>query len=350
MEQKVRRIELLGAPRHLVIAASLVIIIAGLRAASALLVPFLLAAFVAAICTVPLTWLRRRSVPDGLAVGVIAAGILALGSALAALVAVSLTGFLLELPKDEERLSALTSSAIEWLHAHGLHISRSALLQQFDLARVMSFVGGIVAGLSSALADGFIILITVIFILLETSSFPRKLQAALHEPEQPLAELREFNAAARRYLIIKTLLSVATGVAIGLWLWVLGVNHAFLLGFLAFLLNFVPYVGCYLAAVPALLLALVEQGVGPALLALLGYVAVHLVLGNLVECRLMGAQLGLSPLVVLASMALWGWVLGPVGMVLSVPLTVLLRIALESRPSTRRFAILLAPEPLGKKR
>lgn len=334
---------------RLVMAASLVVIVAGMRAASSVLVLFLLAAFFAAICTIPLTWLQRRAVPSKLAVGLIAGGILVFGSLLVVLVALSVNSFLGDLPKYQERLGALTASAIGWLNAHGFHVSGEALRQNFDMGKMMGLVGAMLAGLSNVIASGFLVLITIVFILLEVAGFPGKLRAALANPERSLAGLREFGDAARRYLLIKTLVGVGGGVAIGVWLWFLGVKYAFLWGFLAFLLNFVPYIGCYIAAIPAVLLALVEQGTGSAVLALLGYLTVNAVLGYLVEPRLMGAQLGLSALVVFASLLIWGWVLGPAGMILSVPLTVLLRIALEAKDDTRWIAILLGPDPSERK-
>jgi AI-2 transport protein TqsA len=333
------------AARHLLMVATLVVIIAGMRAASSVLALFMLAAFFAAICTVPLTWLRRRAVPSKLAVGVTAGGIFVLGSLLVVLVAVSVNSFLADLPQNQQRLNALSASAIAWLNAHGAHVSGEALSQRLDLGIVMGFAGAMLAGLSGVIASGFLVLVTIVFMLLEAAGFPKKLRMALNNPERSLAGLREFSETARRYLLIKTLVGVAVGAVIGLWLWILGLNYAFLWGFLAFLLNFVPYIGCYIAAVPALLLALVELGPGSAGLALLGYLAANLVTGYLVEPRLMGAQLGLSPLVVFASLLIWGWVLGPVGTILSVPLTVLLRIALEAKPDTRWIAILLGPEP-----
>ena len=336
-----------GLP-HLVMVASLVVIIAGMRAASSVLVVFLLGAFFAAICTIPLTWLQRRAVPSKLAVGLTAGGMLAFGSLLVMLVAMSVHSFLGDLPRYQERLSALTTSAMGWLNAHGIYVSGAALRQNFDLGNVMGFVGTMLAGLSSVIAGGFLVLITIVFILLEVAGFPRKLRAALANPEQSLAGLREFGDAARRYLLIKTLEGMVVGVAIGIWLWILGVKYAFLWGFFAFLLNFVPYIGCFIAAIPALLLALVEQGTGQAGLVLLGYLTVNAVL-YIVEPRLMGAQLGLSALVVFASLVIWGWVLGPVGMILSVPLTVLLRIALAAKDDTRWIAILLGPEPPKKR-
>jgi predicted PurR-regulated permease PerM len=289
-------------------------------------------------------------VPSKLAVGLIAGGILVFGSLLVLLVVLSVNSFLVDLPKDQERLSALTASAIDWLNAHGVNVSGEALRQHFDLGKVMEFVGSILAKLGGVIGSGFLVLITIVFILLEVSGFPRKLRATFTNPEKSLAGLREFGDAARRYLFIKTLMGVACGVTIGIWLWILGVKYAFLLGFIVFLLNFVPYIGSYIAAIPAVLLALAEQGLGPAALVLLGYLTVNVVLGNFVEPRLMGAQLGLSALVVFTSLLIWGWVLGPAGMILAVPLTILLRIALESKDDTRWIAYLLGPEPRERNR
>ena len=110
---------------------------------------------------------------------------------------------------------------------------------------------------------------------------------------------------------------------------------------MAFLLNFVPTVGSFIAAVPAVLLAAVQLGLFSAGLTLSGFVVVNLVMGNMLEPRWMGKGLNLSPLVVFVSLVLWGWVLGPVGMLLSIPLTIMIKIALENQEETRWIGVLL---------
>jgi predicted PurR-regulated permease PerM len=115
-------------------------------------------------------------------------------------------------------------------------------------------------------------------------------------------------------------------------------------GLVAFLFNFVPNIGSIIAAVPALLLALVQLGPGPALAAGAGYLVVNIVMGNVVEPRFMGRGVGLSTLVVFLSLVFWGWVLGPVGMLLSVPLTMVVKLALEANPETRWIAVLIGPD------
>ena len=153
--------------------------------------------------------------------------------------------------------------------------------------------------------------------------------------------LDEFTESVNRYLGIKTLLSGLTGLLVTVMLWVLGVDYPVMWGLLAFMLNFVPTIGSILAAVPALLLALLQ--VSPAMVALgaVGYVLINVGVGNVLEPRWMGKGLNLSPLVVFLSLVFWGWVLGPVGMLLSIPLTILVKIALERDPDTRWLGIML---------
>ena len=139
-------------------------------------------------------------------------------------------------------------------------------------------------------------------------------------------------------------MSLGTGIMVTLWMWILNVDYPLLWGALAFMFNYIPNIGSFLAAIPACLLAYVLHGFGLAAVAVAGFVAINTGMGNLLEPRLMGRRLGLSTLVVFISLVFWGWVLGPVGMVLSVPLTMILRIAFESRTETRWLAVLLGPE------
>jgi predicted PurR-regulated permease PerM len=153
--------------------------------------------------------------------------------------------------------------------------------------------------------------------------------------------LAQFSDSVHSYLGIKAAISLVTGLLIFIWLSILGVDYAVLWGLLAFLLNFVPTVGSFIAAVPAVLLAVVQLGLLHAGLTLAGFVVVNLVMGNMIEPRWMGRGLNLSPLVVFVSLVLWGWVLGPVGMLLSIPLTIMIKIALESQQETRWIGIML---------
>lgn len=330
--------------RFLVAAAAFIVVVAGMRAASSLITPFLLAVFIAVIATPPLRDLRRRGAPNWAAMLLVVLAISGLGSVLAILVTGSLDGFQESLPEYQERLKLLVDDLARWLDGVGLHTSREALQTYIDPARVLGLAGDLVSGLSGVLANAFLILLTVVFILLEAAGLPAKLRAALVSPETSTQRMHAVLDSINRYMGIKTLTSAGTGVVIWAWLTILGVDYAVLWALIAFLLNFVPTIGSILAAIPAVLLALVQIDLQSALLVALGYLVVNTLVGSILEPKIMGYGLGLSTLVVFVSLVFWGWVLGPVGMFLSVPLTMSLKIALDANPQTRPIAVMLGPE------
>jgi AI-2 transport protein TqsA len=325
----------------LLILASFIVVVAGMKAASSILVPFFLAVFIAVICTPPLFWLQRKGVPKVLALVLILVTILLVGLLFGALTGPSLNHFLSSIPDYQERLSAHIATLINWLHEKGVNIPQEEVAGTFNPGWVMSMAGGIFSALSSVLTNAFLILLTVVFILLEVADFPKKLRTVLKNPERSLSTIEKFSQSAKRYLVIKTLISATIGVVIWLWLLILGVDYPVLWGTLSFLLNYVPNIGSIIAALPVALLALVQLGVGSALLTVLGFVVVHIVVGNIIEPKVTGKGLSLSTLVVFLSLVFWGWVLGPIGMILSVPMTSLVKIALESYEETRGLAIML---------
>jgi AI-2 transport protein TqsA len=328
----------------LVILASFVIVVAGMKAASSLLVPFFLAVFIAVICTPPLFWLQRKGVPKVLALTSILVAILVVGLLFGALIGPSLNDFLSSLPGYQERLSNHIADLVSWLRGKGVNIPAEEVPRILNPGWVMNWAGSIFSALSSVLTNGFLILLTVVFILLEAADLPKKLRVVLKNPERSLSNIEKFGREAKRYLVIKTLISAATGLVIWLWLLILGVDYPVLWGTLAFLLNYVPNIGSIVAALPAVLLALVQLGAGSALLTSLGFIVVNMVLGNFIEPKLMGKGMSLSTLAVFLSMVFWGWVLGPIGMILSVPMTSLVKIALESYEETRGLAIMLGSD------
>jgi predicted PurR-regulated permease PerM len=200
------------------------------------------------------------------------------------------------------------------------------------------------SGIGGILTNSFLILLTVIFILLEASSFPKKVHAAFGDPKGTFSQFSKITDAVNHYLAIKTLLSLATGIIVAIWVAILGIDFPVIWGLLAFLLNFIPNLGSIIAAVPPILLGYIQFGIGRALLVAVGYVLVNVIFGNVLEPKVMGRKLGLSTLVVFLSLVFWGWIWGPVGMLLSVPMTMIVKIALESHPSTHGLSVLLDSE------
>jgi predicted PurR-regulated permease PerM len=330
--------------RFLMIAAAFVIIIWGINLAQSALASFLVAVFLAVIGTPPVLWLERKRVPSLVAVLLVVAGMIAILMIIGGLVGTSLSNFTGDLPSYQQRIQKEVLALDALLVKKGIPAMEKILLEYVNPGGVMNLTARLLAGVGSALSNIVLILLTVAFILFEASSFPVKLRAVLGDPRQAFPQFTRFVDDIERYVVIKTFISLATGILIGIWLSILGVGFPILWGFLAFLLNYVPSIGSTVAAIPAVLLAFIQLGIGRALMATAGYMAVNFILDNVIEVRLMGRKLGLSTLVVFLSLVFWGSLLGPVGMVLCIPLTMTLKFACENNEGTRWIAVLLGPE------
>lgn len=330
--------------RGLIIAGAVSLVITLMHLAAPILSPLLLAVFIAVIATPPLRWMRSKGVPKWGALGLVAFILLDIGSLLALLATGALEGFRDSFPTYQERFMLLSQQAGGWLERFGMEQSDKAITDLLDPQKVMVLVRLTLSNASDVLAMGLLVLLAVIFMLAEASSLNAKLRVAFNPSPEAEARISQLLERLSRYMSIKALTSLATGVLIWIWLTKLGVDFAPLWGVLAFLLNFIPTVGSIVAAVPPVLLALVQLGVGDALLAAAGLMAVNIGIGNFVEPRIMGRGLGISTLAVFVSLLLWGWIFGLVGMFLAVPLTAALIAALDASPHTRPLAIMLGPE------
>ena len=321
--------------------AALVVIFAGVKAAEQLMVPFLLAAFIATIAATPVFYLQQRlKLPVGIAIALVVLALVVALLGVGALITQSVADFQAQLPTYQAGLADMQAQLQGMLASLGF---KAGALPSLDPQQALSFAGQALAGLGSTLANGFVILLTVIFILAEATTFPAKLRTVLTNPARDLPHFERFAANVNRYIAIKTSVSLATGVFVGLALWAIGIDYPILWGVLAFLLNYVPTIGSLIAAVPPVLLAFIQIGLGGVAATALVFLVVNVVMGNVVEPRFMGRSLGLSTLVVFLSLVFWNWMLGPVGMLLSVPLTMTMKIALEANPATEWIAHLLDP-------
>ena len=330
-------------PLIFISVASLIIIVAAMRAAASLINPFLLAVFLSSLCAPLLYWLQRWGVPNGLAVAVIIVGLLLVAILIMIFVGKSVNTLSQQLPVYQERFANTITHVFAWLNSHGFDIdpAQFPLTDYVTPRKIMSVATYGLSVLRAFFTNMFLILLTVLFILLETSGFPQKLQAAFPHMEKTPAHFKTMADNVNRYMGIKALFSLATGVAIWILLALIGVEFPGTWGLLAFFLNFIPAIGSIIAAIPAIFWALVQLGLPAALLTSIAYLMVNITIGNFLEPRFMGQRLGLSPLVVILSLIFWGWVLGPIGMLLSVPLTMIAKIALATDADTRWIAVLL---------
>lgn len=333
--------------KPVVVLCAIVIILAGLRIAAPVFVPFLLAGFIAILCSVPLFWLNQKGVPNGLSVAIVILALLIAGTIVGITLASSMKGISQELPTYQKKLQNHLTDTFSFLESTGIDTTeyKDSITELIQPTQAMGVATTALKSISAILTDGFMILLTVIFILLEAVGMPHKLRRVLKDPETTFMGFGQFLASVKKYIVIKTLVSAVTGLCVGIWLWILDVDFPVLWGLLAFAFNFVPTIGSIIAAIPPMLIGMVQ--IGPEAILSIGacFLVINVLMGNVVEPRIMGEGLGLSTLVVFLSLVFWGWLLGPIGMLLSVPLTMIVKIACQSSSTLKHVGILLGPSP-----
>ncbi len=323
----------------LIALASSIIVIAGLKLGKAVFLPILLAVFIAFLGQTPVLWLKKKGVPAFFASSIVALltslGLAGLGLGLVK----SVSELKIELPRYLETLN----QTHKWIM--GL-MSQLKIQVPADFSETLSGeqLGQLISqGLSHIFSTGsFILLVTcfVFFVLLEFSNYREKFEFLARE-KKSLKHLRKSCDQVRKYIAVKSLMCIITGTSVGLLFYFADIKFALLWAILAFLFNYIPIVGSLLIAIPPLLIALADHGLPTAMLILVIYVMINLSISNILEPIMMGNQLGLSPLAVFSTLVFWGWLWGPVGMLLSVPLTRITKIFLENTHELRWLGVLL---------
>jgi predicted PurR-regulated permease PerM len=332
--------------RTLGIAVGIVILLAALKAAAAIVVPLLLA-FTIAVAFQPISErLAKHGAPPVVAAIVTLVCVVGAVAAIGALIVVAASDLAEAAPRYAAQLDSAHTRLMAWLKDNGLEALAPTTETVDPGAQASRLVTEAVFIASGILGNLLNVLFLTVFMQLEADLLKRKLRLILHDGkavDQTLSAVGE----VQRYLRVKFVLSLANGVLLGLWCWIWGVSNPVLWGVMAFALNFVPVIGSLIAAIPPVLFGVLELGWAGALGVASGYVAVNIVVDNVMEPRLMGRAMGLSPLVLMISLLVWGFVLGPVGALLSVPLTVAARIYFDFHPGTRWIALLLAAGTRG---
>lgn len=328
--------------RALVITASVVILFAGLKVAQPILVPVLVAFFLAVLTSPAVTFLVRLRIPTSIATTFVVIALLGFFFGLGNLLASSTDEFIERLPVYQRQLQAWLvdiEAQFPWL----IEDVKETIANFQPTDSAISLIGPLFSGLGSVLTAIVLIIFTLIFALLEAQQASTKIRIALGD-DGTQEYVKKFSKLVQRYLLVKSLISLVTGILAGLLCWLIGVDYPLLWGTLAFLMNFIPNVGSLLAAIPPIILAAIQISVPALLGTMIGYITINMVIGNLIEPRLMGRTLNISPLVVFLSLIFWGWIFGPIGMLLSIPLTVVVKIGLEVYPKTRWLAQIISQQ------
>lgn len=347
--QRVDRPAFTRGTNLLLVPTCAVILIAGLQAGASLIVPVVVAGFLTLLCLPGLQRLQRLGLSASLAIPIVITigllGVLAVGG----LVYASVDQFAERIPEYDRALKEQRwyQFAIGHLERFGViqgpEVADEKLRELLDPGQVFVYLATLLGSILGELSNLFVIGLLLVFMLAEASCLGAKIQQAFGQPSSVLGEIELVKNRVVSYVSIKAGVSLLTGVLVAGLIAALGVDFPVLWGFVAFLFNFIPNIGSILAAVPPVLIAMIQPGPGTAALVAAGYLLINLVVGNFIEPRLMGKRLGLSTLVVFLSLVFWAWVWGPIGMLLSVPLTVIVKIVLEHVDEFRPLAVLLGP-------
>jgi predicted PurR-regulated permease PerM len=321
--------------------AALVIIFAGVIYAKSIITPFLLALFISIICAQPISWFKKKRMPRWLALIIVILGMFVLFSGFAFLMGNTLSSFSGNLSKYESTLTTISNSIIQYLKEKGLNIHQDQISTLVQPAKILEFTASTLNKLFNMVGNTFLIFLIILFILMEFESFSVKAKAIMSESDKSISFFSAILQNIRNYLIIKSLLCLSVGILIYLALLIIGVDYPLLWALIAGLMNYIPNIGSIISMIPTVLFAFVQLGLGGALWTLGSSMLIHSVLGNFIEPRIMGNGLGLSTLVVFLSLLFWGLILGIVGMFLSVPITITIKIILEQNEKTKWLAVLL---------
>jgi AI-2 transport protein TqsA len=329
-------------PQGVLLSIGLIAILTTAKLTAALLAPFLLAMSLAIILDPFVKKLTFKYMPTGLVIlsllilGVLP--ILAIGSYLATEMAVFSANFGTLKTQFYSWLSHVEQS----LHHLGVTYSRETLQQLLTSSNAANILHNIVLEASNQLSNVMMIFALVIFMLLESCAFQNKLTHMAHHNPCRVDALNQLVTNIKHYFLIKLQTSLLTACCIYLVLFFFGIKYMFLWAALAFFLNFIPVIGSIIAAIPPILLALIEISPITALSMAACYLIIEVLIGNFIEPKLMGKSLGISTLVVFISMSFWGWLLGPTGMILSVPLTMCLQSFFKQFQQTQWLALLFS--------
>lgn len=312
-----------------------------LREIASLIVPVLFGLFIALVVSPLVASLERRGIRHAVALTVAIAVVLALVIATAGVIALSIGELVVQVPRYETRLRELIEQVREILAGLGIETDADAISAVISPEDIVGYVRPVASAVSRGAAAILILAFTLAYALLGAPGLRARAVAAFGERHAILTGVERFGVDLRRYLVVRAQLGLFAAVLTLVLLFVLGVPLPALWSFLVFAAAFIPNIGTFLALIPPMILALLEGGIGTAVAVVIGFTLINVAQDYLLQPRMMGTELNLSPLVVFLSVIVWAWILGAAGALLAVPLTVGLVAILEAFPDTRGIAALL---------
>ncbi len=327
--------------------AAAVVIVGGMRSAAGLVAPIVLA-LILTIAVVPLlAWARRRGWPDwaGTLLGLVAA--YAIVAFLVVGVGLSITKLVELIPQYAPSAEEMKADVQRTLADLGVPAGSSQhALDQLDPAKIVGVLTGFLSGILGALGNLFFLVTVLFFFCAEASGFRLRVATLGRDRPELAAALTGYVTRVQRYLVVTAVFGAIVAVFDTTALWLLGIPLPLLWGLLSFLTNFVPNIGFVLGLIPPALVALLDQGVGSMLAVVAVYCVFNVVIQTFIQPRFVGESVGLSTTLAFLSLAIWAFVLGPVGALLAVPMTLLVRaLLIDPDPRARWATVLISSTP-----
>lgn len=311
--------------KRLLTLIGIIISITWLQHSQEIVVPLLVAVCIAMVASGPVNWLIQKNIPNAQAVILVLLAMIIVLILVALLLGSSIESFANQLPTYQAQLKEILKGGADWLAGYGIHISKSGLMNAIDPGEVMQFTQGLMSSIGSIFGKTILIFLTVLFMLLDAGGISKKIQS--YYGTKGTEVLQVFNHAVhntRKYMALKTVMNLLMASFIGIGLAIVGLEYAMLWAVLVFLLNYIPNIGLIIAAAPAVLLSSIQLGSTKTIIVILIYLVVNSIVDLFIQPRFIGSKMGLPLLIVFLSVFFWGWVLGPFGMILSVPLTMMI--------------------------
>jgi len=321
--------------------AYLIIIIAGLKMASNIVVILLMAFFVFLIFLPLVKKLRSFGLSDFFTTIIVSFILFGVLFVIGGFLVNSAQSFTQNLPLYQQKYDALIPHAVTYLKQFGIELQSDNIASIFNPINLIQHAMGFVKSMGNIMSNGVLMLIIIIFLFLESSLMIEKIFYFLDSKEAK-EHMLLFTQNINTYFAIKTLTSLLTGFLIYLMLSFFHLEYALLFGFLAFILNFIPSIGSFVAAIPAIAIALLQLSLLDTFFIVIGYLVINNGISNFLEPKILSKGVGISTFFVFLSMVLWGWILGPVGMFLAVPLTITLKMAASYTQKYRWISVLLS--------
>ncbi|MCU7730433.1 AI-2E family transporter [Actinoplanes sp. KI2] len=343
-----------GLPRGVIVllgSACLVIVVGGMRITADLLGPVFLALMLTVTVSPIAIRMRAKGVPLWLAMIVNVLVVYLLLFILGAAMALSLARLVDLLPQYQQQFADLRANLASTLRDLGIDQSQvTAQLQKLtDPSKVVGALEWVFGGIAGVLSNTVFLLAVLLFMCVDAIDFPARLAASGDQRPQVIGALREFAQGTRRYLWVTTVFGLIVAVIDTLALWALDIPLPFLWGLLSFITNYIPNIGFIIGVIPPALLGLLQGGVEKMIWVIVVYCAINFVIQSIIQPKVVGEAVGLSATMSFLSLIFWGWVLGPLGALLAIPLSLLAKgLLVDIDPSTRWITPLVSSGPLPR--